>query len=55
MLPGRFQYNDFYNDPIEFILTFKKYIDGNDTPSEIANGVYKQPINIECFPRTNII
>ena len=58
MLPGEFQFENFYeNGEISFELTFEKQrLEGTEWAVKTINSnVYNQPINIECYPRTNII
>ena len=62
MLPGEFNYPGFYDfthetGSLKLKLTFKKRVlVGTDFIAKPINSTtYKQPILVECYPRTNII
>ena len=62
MLPGEFTYPNFYSSKLKFKLRFNKRVyEINDkgkyewNSKKIFETAYKQPISIECFPRTNVI
>lgn len=57
MLPGEFQYPEFYNEDLKFILEMsKRSYENNEWKDKIMEpAVYEQVISIECYPRTNVI
>lgn len=61
-LPGNFNYPGFYDFTpttgsvqLKLRITKRVKVDGSWTEKNINESTYKQPVLVECYPRTNVI